>query len=159
VYITTIQPLFDYCISVWGNASLQNNHEIQRLQNRCARAVKGDFDYNSSVSAMINTLNWMKFDERFVYFTCILVFKCLNELAPQRLCEKFHFAIDLQPYVTRYASDGKLNVPKCNTELCKKSLSVVRGPSIWNSLPSNIRNNHTLPQFKSNLKNYINEKH
>ena len=57
VYKTTIQPLIDYCLTVWGTSSKQNLKSIQRLQNRAARAVLGDFNFNSSVSAMIKQLN------------------------------------------------------------------------------------------------------
>ena len=44
VYLTTIQPICDYCLSVWGNSSKQNINAIQKLQNRSARAVTGNFD-------------------------------------------------------------------------------------------------------------------
>ena len=52
VYKTTIQPIFDYCITVWGNSTKQNIKTLQILQNRAAGAVLGNFDFNSSVSLM-----------------------------------------------------------------------------------------------------------
>ena len=59
LYLTLIQPHIDYCISVWGACALKYINLIQQLQNRAARAVTGIFDYNQSVSAIINSLNWM----------------------------------------------------------------------------------------------------
>ena len=54
VYMATIQPLFDYGLTVWGNSTKKNLIAIQRLQNRAARAVCGDFDYlNSSVKNLL----------------------------------------------------------------------------------------------------------
>ena len=39
VYLTTIQTLFDYGLTVYGSTSQKNLKLLQRLQNRCARAV------------------------------------------------------------------------------------------------------------------------
>ena len=50
VYLTTIQPIFDYCLSVWGKVSVQNH---QKLQKRCARAVTGIFDHDISSASLI----------------------------------------------------------------------------------------------------------
>ena len=83
VYKTTIQPLIDYCLTVWGTSSKRNLKSIQRLQNRAARAVLGDFYFSSSVSAMIKQLNLMPIETRMIYFICIMVYQCLNGLAPQ----------------------------------------------------------------------------
>ena len=67
VYITTIQPIFDYCITVWGNSTKQNIKTLQILQNRAARAVLGNFDFNSSVSLMIKHLKWTVNPYRYSY--------------------------------------------------------------------------------------------
>ena len=93
VYITTIQPLIDYGLVIWRNSSKQN---IQKLQNRAARVVLGNFDHTSSVSDMINDLNWTNVDKRFIYFTGIMMYKCLNESAPSYLVELFSYVSDLQ---------------------------------------------------------------
>ena len=39
VYVSNIQPLFDYCCTVWGNSSQDNINRLQRLQNRAARLI------------------------------------------------------------------------------------------------------------------------
>ena len=67
IYLTSIQPLFDYCITVWGPSSKTNVNTIQRLQNRCARAVTGDFSFETSVSYLIKSLGWMTIQERLHY--------------------------------------------------------------------------------------------
>ena len=93
VYLTTIQPIFDYCLSVWGNSSKQNINAIQKLQNRSARAVTGNFDYSSSVTNIRNDLGWMNIKTRFDYFTLILMYKSLNSLAPDYLTNRFKYKI------------------------------------------------------------------
>ena len=63
IYLTSIQPLFDYCITVWRPSSKTNINTIKSLQNRCARAVTGDFSYETSVSYLIKSLGCMTIQE------------------------------------------------------------------------------------------------
>ena len=50
-------------------------------------------------------------------------------------------------------SDFSLAIPQPRTNYCKRSLSY-SGAVLWNSLPLDIRQSHTLDVFKSKLKNY-----
>ena len=68
------------------------------LQNRCVRAVLGNFDYSVSSSNLIQKLGWVNINQRYIYFTCIMVFKCLHSMAPQYLSSKMNYIKDLQPY-------------------------------------------------------------
>ena len=43
------------------------------LQNRSARAVRGNFDYSSSVTNIRNDLGWMNIKTSSDYFTLIIV--------------------------------------------------------------------------------------
>ena len=45
IYTTVIQPTIDYAISIWGCTSEQNIYKIQRLQNRAARIITGNYDF------------------------------------------------------------------------------------------------------------------
>ena len=119
IYLTTIQPIFYYCLSVWGNLSKQNINAIQKLQNRSARAVTGNFDYSSSVTNIRNDLGWMNIKTRFDYFTLILMYKSLNSLAPDYLTNCFKYKSNVQPYPTRSAADNFLDIPRPHTELFK----------------------------------------
>ena len=155
VYRTTIQPLFDYCLTVWGNSSKQNIRTIQKLQNRSARAVLGDFDFNSSVTQMLKNLKWFTVENRFIYFTCIMIYKCLNNLAPNYLVNLFKYVSETHSYVTRNVTDDYLALPAVSTSLYKHSLSY-NGATLWNSLPSEIRHSLSLKQFKSMISFYLN---
>ena len=88
-----IQSHFDYCITVWGFTTKKNILFLQRLQNRCARAVTGQFDYTVSASSLIHNLGWMTIEERRFYFTSCLVYKCLNNSAPSYLSNRFTYSL------------------------------------------------------------------
>ena len=57
VYQTIIQSHFVYLHMVTLHKKYTN--QIQRLQNRAARAILGNLDYTASVSARIVKLGWM----------------------------------------------------------------------------------------------------
>ena len=61
IYQGIIQPIFDYAITIWGFTSKYNLSNIQRLQNRAARIITGDFDYVHIPEALTlsRTLNWL----------------------------------------------------------------------------------------------------
>ena len=45
-YMATVQSQIDYCISVWGYSSDANCKILQRPQNRAARIISDNFDWN-----------------------------------------------------------------------------------------------------------------
>ena len=85
IYLAIVQFNFDYCFTVWGNTSKQNLKTIQCLQNRAAHAVTGIFDFNCSVSKILNDLSWININQERSNFFGILVYKCLNNFAPEYL--------------------------------------------------------------------------
>ena len=103
---------------------------------------------------MIKQQNWMNIKEHTEYFTAILMYKCLNDLAPTYLSNKFNFVSDAHPYSTWSTTNNKLALPKPNSELLKKSF-YYNGSRIWNELPSNICNAESLGKFKHLYKTTI----
>ena len=68
-----IQPYFDYCFTIWGYCSKSLLYSVQKLQNKAAHPVTGNFDFNSSISDMNKQLGWMNISKRFIYFMFILI--------------------------------------------------------------------------------------
>ena len=154
VYDTIIQPHFDYAISIWGKCSKERISVVQRLQNRAARAITKNYDYTIPSSKIIQKLGWMNIDQRYQYFTGILMFKSLNNLAPLPLQNLFSHVCTKHSYNTRNASDDALSLPKCHLECYKQSLEYA-GADLWNKIPISIRNSFTLSSFKRHFKSYI----
>ena len=77
-----------------------------------------------------------------------MVFKSLHGLAPGYLCSK------LERRETAYNlrdSENKLNVPLPRTNYYKNSLSY-SGATLWNSVPTDIRQEESLGFFKRLIK-------
>ena len=117
-------------------------------------AITGIFDYNSSVSEIIKNLNWMNINQRFSYFLAILVYKCLNNLAPDYLSATLHYVSETQLYSTRSASNKHLTLPKPHLSLMKHSFQY-SGPQLWNTLPTSIINCSSLQSLKWLLRQHL----
>ena len=60
IYTSIIQPKIDYAISIWGYTTAHNINKVQRLQNRAARILTGNFDYvNTRGIDLVKTLGLM----------------------------------------------------------------------------------------------------
>ena len=157
LYITLIQPHFDYCLTVWGKCAKKYINILQRLQNRAARAVTGNFDYNISPRTLISALNWMNIETRYIYFLGILIYKCINNMAPPCLTNMFQFYTDDRYYHTRAVTHNNMILPPINLSQYKTSIAY-NGPKLWNMLPVEIKNTETLFNFKKSYKLYIKNK-
>ena len=56
----------------------------------------------------------MNIHESYSYFVCVLMYKCLNELAPEFLLQQINFVKDSHSYVTRQSVNDNLVVPHPN---------------------------------------------
>ena len=91
-----VLPLFDYCSTVWGSCGKMNSDYQEKLNRLPASIIEGRID---QVDARF-TLHWPLLQPRRKYIG-MLVFKCLNGIAPTYLPHEFHFGSDVHGYNTR----------------------------------------------------------
>ena len=154
IYNTTIQPLIDYGLSVWGHSSAYNINLIQRYQNRAACLVSSNFNYDESSLNIVKRLKWLNVKERCIYFTNLLTYKCMNNAAPCYLTTLLSCRANINSHSTRQTSNLDFNVPKHGIEKFKESYPY-QAPSLWNNLSISIRNAISIQSFKSLLKMYL----
>ena len=156
IYKSTVQPHIDYCLPVWGYTSNCNMYKIQRMQNRAARIITGNFDFNVRGVELVKQLGWQSVSQRRDYFTCLTVFKCLRDLAPSYLQDLFTFRHDLAQLdlITRSFGRDDLSVPLVNKQSYTQSLQY-NGANLWNSLPPNLRQIESLNTFKIQLRKHL----
>ena len=142
----------------YGNALLYGckSKDLDRLQALQNKAVKLIFNAGKrdSPAPLLNTLHWLPIRERIKYKLCMYIYKCLNGTAPQYLVD----FITYKPKGTRFTRSSMdttlLTSQYARTSIGDKSFCI-SGPSLWNSLPKNIREAHTLSGFKKGLKSYL----
>ena len=154
IYQTTIQPHIDYCLTVWGYTGSIHIDKVQRLQNRAASIITGNYDFNIRGLQLVKELGWLNIRERRDYLTALLVSKSLNGLSPDYLADMLTYQRDINMYETRSADTSNLYVPKAKESIYLQSLHV-NGPVVWNSLPPRLRDSASLESFKFKLKRHF----
>ena len=145
-----VQPHFDYCSIVSGNCGKTLSEKLQTLQNRAARILtSSSYDAEAGYLLLLLTqLGWKDLIAPGQIQVALMVFKALNDLAPDYLSSMFTER-STSGYVLR-DSTNKLNVPLPRTNYLKRSFSY-RGATLWNSLPCNLRQEKSLNRFKQLL--------
>ena len=76
-----------------------------------------------------------------------MVYRAVNELAPDYLRSMFRYVSEVSSRSTRRAADEDLSVPVDRTKISKNTIAD-RGEQIWNSLSTHVRQWQTLQIFK-----------
>ena len=88
IYQGIIQPRFDYALTIWEFTSQYNLSKVQRLQNRAARIITGEFDYiHVRGIDIVKNLKWMNLIQRRDYFVALSMFKCIHGMSPSYLSD------------------------------------------------------------------------
>ena len=125
IYTSIIQPKIDYAISIWGYTTAHNINKVQRLQNRAARILTGNYDYvNTRCIDLVKTLGLMNVSQRRDYFMIMLMFKSIHGLVPNYLCDEITMQRDIAERTTRSTIDNNVHVPHITLECCKMHLPI-----------------------------------
>jgi hypothetical protein len=151
VYKSTIQPITDYCCTVWGNCGDHKLLKVQKYQNRAARITRSNFNNDVSSADLIHGLGWQTLRERTDYFTCNLMFKCLNNLAPDYLSDNIILHDDVSSRQTRSTNQLHVVPPQIRIEHCRQSFTY-QGAISWNKLPLHIKQSNNINHFKYQYK-------
>ena len=97
-------------------------------------------------------LHWHPVRQRIIFKILTFIFKCVHSEAPVYLCEL------IQSYnpsrLLRSSSGNSLVVPRTSSKLADRGFSVC-GPTLWNSLPKQIRLATSCTKFRKLLKTHL----
>ena len=141
-----VLPHIDYCLTVYGHTNTGNILRVQQFQNRAARICTQNFDFEVPSVNLIRQLGWQTVSERLFYLTSVLMFKCLNGVAPNYLADNLTYMRDVHSVTTRQVENDDLYIPWARTNYMQNSFQVY-GPSVWNRLPQDVRELHSVIQF------------
>ena len=145
-YKTLVRPHLEYAAAVWSPWQQKYIHDVEKIQRRAARYVCRDYGRMSSVTSMLQSMNWETLETRRKKARTTLMYKCINGLV----------AIPLSPYFTvgqqrstRHSHLYNINIPLCRID-CYKFSFFPQTIRMWNSLPSDIVE-APLEKFKASL--------
>ena len=130
----------DYCNSLFKNLPKTQLDILQKLQNHATKIIFKKSMRDHATPLLVN-LHLLPVQARIDYKIAMLVFKCLNSLAPQYMSD---IIVKYNPPRTLRSSNTNLivsNVAKYKT-LGDRAFSV-NASSVWNALPLSVRIHQT----------------
>ena len=131
-YLTYIRPIIEYAAVIWS-PHLQNNiYQIEMVQRKAARFVFNDHSRHSSVTDMLNRLNWQSLEKRRDDLTLLMFYKIIN----QHVDVPYNHILQKPFNFTRSGNRKFLHLPS-RIDSFKYSF-FPRAIRLWNHLPDYI---------------------
>ena len=128
LYAGIVEPHFRYCCSVWGCVASTEINQLQKLQNRAARIITNS-SFDAPGRPLIEGMGWKTIDELITCESKTMVFKSLNQLAPEYFCGLFTRNSLCSSYSLRNAVTD-LRLPKKRSSNGQRCFSY-RGAKLW----------------------------
>ena len=155
VYKSYIQPIIDYGLTIWGQCSKEQVQRVQHMIHLIARMVKKDFDFiNSRGADIAKELGWCTLIQRRDYLMSSLMYKCTHGTAPNYLSDYIAYQHEYSERMTRAMTKNILHIPKYKTNNGTRSFNYC-GPTLWNSLPYDIKMAPSVHSFKYQYKRHL----
>ena len=143
-YKTLVRPQLEYASTVWSPHTDLDINKLESVQRRAARWVTRDYQYTSSVSSMLQDLNWRTLDQRRIDSRLVLLYKVTYDLV----------AIPASDYLIRNTRPSSRNHPIAYRQITTlkdfyKFTFFPRTIIHWNALPHHIPTLPTLAQFST----------
>ena len=142
MYKAFISSNFTYCPVVWSFCNKTSMTKLEKLQRRALRFVIGDFSISSS--ELLNLVNISPLSSIVVKKIAIAIFKCVNDISPKFLRERFTLR---RLYNLRGTKQIFLRSPR-TTSYGILSFAYL-GAKIWNNLSNNAKEKTDLNDFKN----------
>lgn len=153
LYKTLIAPHIDYCSSILFLASETQLKRLQRLQNKQMRFILQCSKYTPS-RIMLETLQWLSVKERIIFNVLTIIYKMTKNLLPEYLRTILVSGNEIHDYPTRQTND--LRVVSFVMSTTQRSI-YYKGVRIFNSLPGDVKQARTIPEFKRGCVQWIKE--
>ena len=145
-YISLVRPTLEYASSVWDPTQRIYVTRIEAIQRRAARWVLNNYSRYSSVTTMLQQLQWPTLEERRRRARLSLFYKARNNLVALQIPDYFI----THPHQSRLHHQSSYMVPYIRTSSYMNSF-YSRTIKEWNALPPDVATSTALSIFQSNL--------
>jgi len=143
--LSLVRPTLENASTVWDPHTQACIQQLETVQRRAARFVKGHYHTTSSTSQMISDLGWPSLLQRRQQAKLCMVYRIVHELIEIPLPQNLQFRSS-----TTRGHNLRFIVPFCSTDYLRHSFfpSPVR---LWNTLPEHTASAPSLEAFKGRL--------
>ena len=143
----------DYCNSLLYGCPQHLLNKLQKVQNAAARLILR-IPKTEHTSPHLASLHWLPIFSRIQYKISTICYNCPNSTAPDYLTDLL--TIYKPARQLRSSSDtSALRIPAFRTQSFGDRSFSHSAPSVWNTLPPEIRSCDTVSSFKSHLKTHL----
>ena len=147
-----VSSKLDFCNSLFFGLPQSSVRKLQVVQNSLARAICPSTRKFDHISPVLHKLHWLPVRQRISYKVLLITFKTLQNKSPSYLADTL--ISHRSSRNLRSNSHNRLVVPFIKSSTGRRSFSYA-APTLWNSLPSDLKNCSTLTSFRSKLKTYL----
>ena len=140
-----------YCNIVWGNTFKSYLTKLEVMQKKIVRIITCS-PYRSHTKELYMKYGLLNMDGIHKYVSAIFMFKLCHDEVPSLFASMFTGNTEVHSHSTRQSAH--FHLPKCNTILLQSNIRYY-GAVLWNSIPSEIKELHTVNSFKYNYKRYL----
>ena len=130
-YKSYVRPLLEYCSSVWDPHTQESIGKLEAIQRRAARYVMRRYHNTSSVSEMLDELQWPKLEDRRRTARLSMMYKIHHNLA---CAQNIRDQLQYLPARQRRGHDEQFTLPYSKTQYLQDSFLRTTIKQ-WNSLP------------------------
>ena len=147
-YLSLVRPILEYSSPVWDPYLLTDIQSIEKVQRRAARWVSSDYNRFSSVTFMLNELQWPTLSNHRKFARLSTFYKIIHHLSMPPLP---HYFLPINR-LTRHHHSLHYNIipPSVRTNSYKYSF-FPRTINEWNNLPTNVIESNSLLCFQRHI--------
>jgi hypothetical protein len=79
-YTSLVRPTIAYASSIWSPSKKDSINKVEAVQRRAARFATGDYQCTSSVTAMLQQLQWQTLQSRQAYAQIVMMYRIVYSL-------------------------------------------------------------------------------
>ena len=149
-YNALVRPVLEYASSAWDPYQMTQINKLEAVQRKSARFVTGDHSRETSVTGLMQALQWRTLQERRLVARLAMFYKAVND---QAAC---HIPQDFPPTTSRTRSSHNIQYHLPHTRLdCYKFSFFPRTIRAWNILPTQLVQAPDTENFKTQLQQHF----